>query len=137
MQRTLLDLKLSLYRALVGAIPATLRAVVLEFDEDVAIIHAYFDGALIEYDIELLEVATTEVMADTSFGEFDKVRLEVHRIDFPEPLPKFSPAEKNTGFLCDTKNCDTVFTGHRRDVSGTSYFGKLVKMWQVDATQFP
>ena len=58
------SLLLSAQGALLGAVPATLRAVSLDVEEQTIVFRAVFEPGASEDDRELVSVAATEVIAD-------------------------------------------------------------------------
>ncbi len=76
---------LALHDALLGAVPAHLRAVVVRWDEHSVHFDAYYDGEVTDKDRETMEIVDTEVLA--AFPESHTVSHAVHRLDFPAVFP--------------------------------------------------
>jgi hypothetical protein len=76
---------LALYDALLGAIPAHLRAITARWDESSVHFDAYYDGEVSDEDRETMAVVDTEVLA--GFPETHVVSHAVHRLDFPAEFP--------------------------------------------------
>lgn len=79
---------LSLQRALLGAVPAQLRAVGCDWSDDEIAIHCYCNGPVAADTEELMQVVATEVAAD--FPDHS-VRAACHRYDEPQPLSETAP----------------------------------------------
>ena len=69
-------LRLSAQRALLGAIPPSLRAVSVEFRGTVLHFRAVFDRESGDDDREMLSVACTEIIADYADSELSSVEEE-------------------------------------------------------------
>ena len=81
MRRKLL---LSVQRALLGAVPAALRAVTCGWDGTTIKLHFVFDGEITSDDFEVAQVVATEVIADfTAPWTIDE---QIVRIDHPHKL---------------------------------------------------
>lgn len=85
-------LKLSTNRALWGHVRPNLRAVYVNNISNVVYVWFYFEGTIEEIDLELVEDAMTEIMAD--FGKDDQgkeVEYDYHaiRLDYPHTFPDF------------------------------------------------
>jgi hypothetical protein len=75
---------LSLQRALLGEVSASLRCVTCSWDENQIHILCFFDGEISDDDQESMHCVETEVMAD--FPAEVSVSLKSVRLDYPEPL---------------------------------------------------
>lgn len=58
------NLKLSVQRALIGQVPASLRFLYVFFTEDTLNFHAVFTADASDEDIEAVSIAATEVISD-------------------------------------------------------------------------
>lgn len=84
----LIKLELSTMAALVNHVRPNLRATYVNSIGRVVQIRFFFDGEVVEFDHELMEVVITEIV-----GEFWQEDLEFDcqtvRLDYPEPFPEF------------------------------------------------
>jgi hypothetical protein len=83
-QERVIDAKLSAQRALLGEVPAALRAVLLSVEKSSIKARCYFDGPIDPEDAESMSCAETEMMAD--YAPEVEVRFECIRRDAPEPI---------------------------------------------------
>jgi hypothetical protein len=82
------SLLLEIQRALLGVVPASLRAVTCGWSDKQIILRFIFDGAFDEEDKESMQFVGTEVIA--GFPEYDKVTEEIIRVDYPNDLRSYS-----------------------------------------------
>jgi hypothetical protein len=84
----LTDLKLSINRALWGAVIPSLRKVILKWKpgDDTAMILFYHDGEINDAIEENYSCVHTEVVADFVFDP--KIDFEIIRCDYPHRLPQ-------------------------------------------------
>lgn len=59
-----IGLRLSLQRALLGAVPSNMAAITAKIEGDLITIYAFFDGAVTEEEEEIVSVIGAEVIAD-------------------------------------------------------------------------
>lgn len=78
------NLCLSIQRALLGVVPAELRAVTCGWSQDQIALRFIFDGLIDPDDEENMRIVGTEVAAD--FHEPTRVDEEIVRVDFPAKL---------------------------------------------------
>jgi len=78
---------MSAERALSGAITPGLRAVTVDYDNDLMIMRAYFDDGSNENDKELIDVALAETAADL-WQDIREFRYEPVNKPFPEKMEK-------------------------------------------------
>lgn len=97
-QQAIIDARLSIQRALLGAVSAKLRAVVFSIEGRHIDVRFYFDGLIEEADDESASCVETEILAD--YESEDTVTVKRIRIDSPS-------------LICD----DGVWVYHRREVS--------------------
>jgi len=76
--------RLSVQRALLGQVPAELRAVVLSIRGRDIEVREYFDGPISEVNAEMASCVETEIIAD--YDVEDTVTIRCIRLDFPEPI---------------------------------------------------
>jgi hypothetical protein len=79
----ILDAKISLQRALLGAISSDIRAITIELIENEVIINYYFDGAPTEEDNDVLSIVETEVLADFHYEDNIVVKSIFHQCKSP------------------------------------------------------
>ena len=77
-------LLLSVQRALLGAVPASLREVTCGWEDSWIKLRFVFDGEIAAVDKESAQIAATEVIAD--FSEPWMIAEEIVRIDHPADL---------------------------------------------------
>lgn len=75
------NLLLSTMRSLWGAVTPNIRKVSVDLHNNVIILHFYYTELPTEEEIELSEVATSEVIAD--FPESFQIECQRHLIKFP------------------------------------------------------
>ncbi len=75
---------LSANRALLGAVTTHLRAVTLDYNNELLILRAYFDNGATADDKELIDIALTEIIADLS--------QEIKQFIY-EPVDSFYPTK--------------------------------------------
>ena len=80
-------LRLSAQRALLGAIPASLRAVTIGWKRTEIMMHCIFDGEISDDDRELLNIAATEIIAD--FSAPYTISFECFRLDAPNDISPY------------------------------------------------
>jgi len=80
------ELLLSLQRALVGAVPASLRAVTCDWDETKITLRYIFDGPANPYDADAMLAVGAEVAAD--FRDTVALDEQIIRADHPEGLER-------------------------------------------------
>jgi hypothetical protein len=78
------DLLLSLQRALVGAVPASLRAVTCDWDETKITLRYIFDGPANPYEVDALLAVGAEVASD--FRDTVALDEQIVRVDHPAGL---------------------------------------------------
>ncbi len=78
------ELLLSLQRALVGAVPASLRAVTCDWDETKITLRYIFDGPASPYDTDALLAVGAEVASD--FRDTVALDEQIVRVDHPAGL---------------------------------------------------
>ena len=78
------ELLLSLQRALVGAVPASLRAVTCDWDETKITLRYIFDGPASPYDADALLAVGAEVASD--FRDTVALDEQIVRVDHPAGL---------------------------------------------------
>ena len=78
------ELLLSLQRALVGAVPASLRAVTCDWGETKVTLRYIFDGPVDPYDADCMMAVGAEVAAD--FRDTVALDEQVVRVDHPAGL---------------------------------------------------
>ena len=83
-------LLLSIQRALLGAVPATLREVTCRWEGTEVKLRFVFDGEIDPHDYSGAQIAGTEVIAD--FSEPWTISEEIVRIDYPTDLREWRPA---------------------------------------------
>lgn len=98
-QEASINARLSIQRALLGAVSAKLRAVVFSIQARHIDVRFYFDGLIDEADFESASCVETEILAD--YEAEDTVTVECIRLDFPSVISH-----------------DGVWVYHRREVSG-------------------
>ena len=79
-----ITLRLSAQRALLGAIPWSLRAVTVGWEGTTILMHCIFDGEISDEDKELLSIAATEIIAD--FSSPYTISFECIRHDSPNDI---------------------------------------------------
>ncbi|HRN83058.1 MAG TPA: hypothetical protein PLO26_10420 [Nitrosomonas europaea] len=99
MQEAIIDARLSIQRALLGAVSANLRAVVFSIEDRQINVRFYFDGLIEESDFESASCVETEILAD--YQAEDTVTVECIRLDSP-------------GVISDAG----VWVYHRQEASG-------------------
>ncbi len=77
-------LRLSIQRALLGAVTSNLRMVTAEGDDEEIRLYFYYHGEISEEVNELAEVAATEVISDFPKQMLD---LKILRLDAPAKMP--------------------------------------------------
>ena len=80
------ELLLSLQRALVGAVPASLRAVTCDWDEAKVTLRYIFDGPVGPYDMDCMMAVGAEVAAD--FHDTRALDEQIVRVDHPAGLER-------------------------------------------------
>lgn len=83
-------LLLSVQRALLGVVPAALRAVTCDWQAKEIRIQFVFDGEIADDDRECVQIAGTEVIAD--FASDWTISEEIIRIDSPANLGAYALA---------------------------------------------
>jgi len=76
----------SCHRALIGAIPKSLRGLTIDYEKDGLYWKAYFDGVPSEEEKEVLSVACTEVIAD--FSEIMTAKEEYLFCPYPQKMDR-------------------------------------------------
>lgn len=76
---------LAIYDALLGAIPAHLRAITARWGETDIHFDCFYDGEITETDQETMEIVETEV--SSHYPVTHTVSHGVHRLDFPAEFP--------------------------------------------------
>lgn len=84
LQEAVIAARLSIQRALLGEVPAHLRAVVFSISGRDIDIRFYFDGQISEADTESASCVETEILAD--YEAEDTVSVQCIRLDFPDPI---------------------------------------------------
>lgn len=80
-QDQILDARLSLQRALLGEVPASLRAVVFSIVGNKLDVRFYYDGPINDVDAESASCVEAEVLAD--YTADDIVGIHLVRLDSP------------------------------------------------------
>jgi hypothetical protein len=80
------EVLVELQQALLGEVSERLRAVSVRYDDHSLHFDCFFDGEILEGDIESMSCVETELLA--AFPETDKITHTVIRLDAPEPLPQ-------------------------------------------------
>jgi len=78
--------------ALIEKVTPALRALVVEWSEELIRLIAYYDGEINEAHRELLSLAATELEASLTSGI--EVTRSYHRVDFPADL-EYGPLTRN------------------------------------------
>jgi len=79
---------LSAQRALLGAVFPQLRAVLVSAECQQWRVQFYFDGEISSQNREAMEIAATEIVADSPFGAAWDEKFD--RLDAPKPIPAIS-----------------------------------------------
>jgi hypothetical protein len=79
---------LSVQRALLGAVPSSLRAVACDWTNDLIVLRFIFDGPIDEQDAESMNAVCTEVMAD--FPSPTGIKEEMIRADYPIEVSRYA-----------------------------------------------
>jgi hypothetical protein len=80
------DVLLALQHALLGEVPAQLRAVTVSYDDTSIMFQSYFDGAITDEDRESMSLVETELMA--AFPSTHTIGHDIIRLDVPALVPK-------------------------------------------------
>jgi hypothetical protein len=80
----------SLPRTFLDRIDSNMRAIQFECTDNLAIIHCYFDGEISEENLENMDEAETELIADFHTAI---ARIECIRVDMPNPIIGNSSSE--------------------------------------------
>ena len=83
---SLVNVKLSTQRALLGRLSPEVRAVTVESDGGRAVLRVYHDGPLAPETEDEFGDAVTEIMADVPSDEPPAVQAEFERVDAPSQL---------------------------------------------------
>ncbi len=83
-QKAISDARLSIQRALLGAVSANLRAVIFSIEDRHINVRFYFDGLIEETDFESASCVETEILAD--YKAEDTVTVECIRLDSPSVI---------------------------------------------------
>ncbi len=78
---------LAIYGALLGAIPAHLRAITARWGETDIHFDCFYDGAITELDQETMEIVETEI--SSHYPVTHSVTHTRHRLDFPAAFPNW------------------------------------------------
>lgn len=81
---SIINARLSIQRALLGAVSARLRAVVFSIDDRNINVRFYYDGLISKDDIESASCVETEILAD--YEPEDTILVNCVRLDSPSPI---------------------------------------------------
>lgn len=80
------EVLLEIQQALLGEISSKLRAVIVFYGDNNIHFDCYYDGEILEDDIESMSCVETELIS--MFPENHEITHAVHRLDYPNPVPK-------------------------------------------------
>ncbi len=76
-----------LHHCLIGEVPKKLRLVSVDWTQDTACLHFYFDGEIEERDHETVDLVHTYFVANFTEDNMRSCGLDIVRIDEPLPIP--------------------------------------------------